>query len=106
MPRRATSTSFGGIQGNKPNGGNPSAGRGLGLSPEQLKKALAWRASQAKTLKRLDEALESKDHYEFLAAWDRCLERGYGKVAQAFDIDLSKASREQLIAIRDGKPLP
>ena len=104
MPRRATSTSFGAERGNKPQ--SPGPGRQPGLSPEQLKRALAWRASQVKTLKRLDEALESKDHYEFLAAWDRCLERGYGKVAQTFDIDLSKATREQLIAIRDGKPLP
>lgn len=44
------------------------------------------RAESAKTLKRLDKALESEDNTEFLAAFKECANRGYGMPKQAVDL--------------------
>lgn len=85
MPRRATSTSFGGKAGNPRNTTIP----GTGAPPEVFRRRMALLASRAKTVKQVEEILDDKDHQHFMRALEYATDRGYGKEAQPLDGELT-----------------
>lgn len=80
MPRRATSTSFGGERGNTP---VPGPGVAKGNTHARFRKEMQKRVLAAKTLRRLDETLKAEDDRTFLAAFSECANRAFGKPEQA-----------------------
>lgn len=80
MPRRATSTSFGGKSGNR-RGSGPNKGEG-GRPPEVFRQRMQLLASRDATAQRLEAALRSDDDLVFLKAFAEVANRGYGKAPE------------------------
>lgn len=83
MPKRATSTSYGGTKGNKPGGhvSHPNGGRGAFYKRMQYLADLGSRADRWEKVLTDPEAKA----WEFYAAFDRAADRGYGKPSQAVE---------------------
>lgn len=86
MPRRATSTSFGGKSGNTP-GRGPEKGKG-GRPVDIFRNRMQELALRAAKAKRLETLLDDKneDNSAFLKAFQEVSDRGFGKAPQSIDV--------------------
>ncbi len=78
MPRRATSTSFGGKAGNPQN----KTKAGPGRLPDTFKNRMATLAARAKTAKNVEKILDDDKHPQFMKALEFAADRGFGKAPQ------------------------
>ena len=103
MPKRATSTSFGGKAGNKGNTTIP----GTGKPPEMFKRRMQYLADLAAECNRFERILKSDETPDdtWMKAFDRVADRGYGSPAKSVDLTTNGESVNKLLIMPPEEPV-